>query len=305
MEFEKGVDEFIIQVIARLDEQGVVGTNLESLWLDLCEERADQELTKYRKIEAMLGMDPDEADSELVTSLIKEGEAVGEGAIGELAANRWNTKSGTVLSVAELDELSRRDGLEGSLQDMVKLDYLSAGIRRTSEKPAWMVGARAAQLLREQQMLGDTPISDDRLMQLAGVNRRILSAKAYSSSNMSYAFDVGSDCTRVVLRSKYRDGRRFELARLLGDRLLTNEGTLFPATKAYTYRQKVQRSFAAELLSPFEAMVNMLQGDYSDENLHEAGEYFGVSDLTIRTQLVNHRILEREDLDPEAFAAAA
>ena len=43
---------------------------------------------------------------------------------------------------------------------------------------------------------------------------------------------------RIVFRSKWRTGRRFELARLLGDLLLTDESDrLYPATRARTYRQ--------------------------------------------------------------------
>lgn len=303
--FETGIDEFLVQIIARLEEQGVVGANVERLWSDVCAERADPALAKYRKIEALLGMDPDEADSDLVAGLIAEGQTIGEGAIGELAANRWNTKSGAILSVTELSEISDRVGFDWSPRDMVKLSRSFADIKRTSDTPAWMVGARAAQILRQQEKLGDAPITDSRLMELIGVNNSILSTGAHSTSAMSYAFDVSPDRKKIVLRSKYIDGRRFELARLLGDRLLTTEGALFPATKAYTYRQKIQRSFAAELLSPFDAMINMLQGDFSDENLHDVGEHFGVSEMTIRTQLVNHKILEREDLDPEVVAVAA
>jgi hypothetical protein len=41
----------------------------------------------------------------------------------------------------------------------------------------------------------------------------------------------------------------------------------------------------------------MLAGDYSMENQQEAAEHFMVSELTIRTLLVNHRRLEREKLE--------
>jgi Zn-dependent peptidase ImmA (M78 family) len=80
------------------------------------------------------------------------------------------------------------------------------------------------------------------------------------------------------------------------------EGQLFPATRAYTYRQKVQRSFAAELLSPFDSVMHMLQGDYSLESQLDVAEHFQVSELTIRTQLVNHKILDREDLEPDSVS---
>ena len=82
-------------------------------------------------------------------------------------------------------------------------------------------------------------------------------------------------------------------------------GRLFPATRSYTYRQKMQRSFAAELLSPFEAVDEMLGGDYSIENQQDVAEYFQVSEITIRTLLVNHNRLEREELDLDFDVMAA
>ena len=101
-----------------------------------------------------------------------------------------------------------------------------------------------------------------------------------------------------MLRSRYATGRRFELARLVGARLLLpSEGSLHPATRAATYRQKAQRAFAAELLSPFAQVEEMLAGDYSEERQEEVAHHFQVSVLVIRNQLANHGRLERDSLD--------
>ena len=109
----------------------------------------------------------------------------------------------------------------------------------------------------------------------------------------------------MVLRAKHSTGRRFELARLIGDRgAAPAGGALHPATRAYTYRQKMQRSFAAELLGPFAAVEEFLQGDLSPDAQDEAAAHFHVSPLAIRSQLVNHHRLEREDLGEEHDAAA-
>jgi Zn-dependent peptidase ImmA (M78 family) len=75
--------------------------------------------------------------------------------------------------------------------------------------------------------------------------------------------------------------------------------------RACTYRQKMQRSFAAELLSPYAAEDEMLNNDYSVENQKDVAEHFKVSELTIRTPLVNHGRLGREDFDGEFEVAAA
>ena len=51
----------------------------------------------------------------------------------------------------------------------------------------------------------------------------------------------------------------------------------------------MQRSFAAESLSPFNAIEVALNDDYSDDAQQEVAESFDLSPLTIRTLLVNHR----------------
>ena len=94
--------------------------------------------------------------------------------------------------------------------------------------------------------------------------------------------------SRIALRSKWEAGRRFDLARLLGDRLLGQDEPLLPATRAYTYRQKAQRAFAAELLCPYHAVRDFLGTDRSAERREEAASYFNVSPLAISTVLVNN-----------------
>lgn len=91
----------------------------------------------------------------------------------------------------------------------------------------------------------------------------------------------------MALRSTWETGRRFELARLIGDRLFGGARRLFPATQAYSYRQKAQRAFAAELLSPFDGVNEILGSDDSDEKQDDAAQHYQVSAMTIRTLLVN------------------
>jgi hypothetical protein len=169
------------------------------------------------------------------------------------------------------------------------------------------MGAEAARALRNQEHLGLQPIGDAALAGLAGVSEAALRPQVPDTHGRSFSFAL--DWTRikssVVLRSRWETGRRFELARLLADRLvLPPPGRLHAATRAYTYRQKMQRSFAAELLSPFEAVDDMLRGDYSAEAQQDVAEYFHVSERTILTLLVNHRRLEREELEAEFEPAA-
>ena len=108
-----------------------------------------------------------------------------------------------------------------------------------------------------------------------------------------------------MLRSKWETGRRFEVARLLGDRFLgSGEEPLLPATRAATYRQKAQRSFAAELLCPIEALTELLSGDFSSESTEDAPARFHVSERTVLTLLGNHGLIDRENLDEDFVAAS-
>ena len=117
----------------------------------------------------------------------------------------------------------------------------------------------------------------------------------------SYLLGTKGSQASIVLRSSHPTAQRFDLARLLGDRLLFETDTPFsPVTRAYTFRQKAQRAFAAELLCPFEAVQDMLAGDHSEQAIEEVAQHFFVSPLTVETQLRNHGLIDRD-----SFADAA
>ena len=124
-----------------------------------------------------------------------------------------------------------------------------------------------------------------------------MTVKAVGSRGFS---EVMVDSPHIALRSKWETSRRFEFARLLGDRLF-NENTyndqepLSPATRSYSYRQKAQRAFSAELLSPWPVVKEMLGSDYSDENQEHIADHFQVSYRTINTLLRNNVDIRDED----------
>ncbi len=301
-EFEYVVDQFIEQVRGLLRTAEIRDTNLDRIWNDLREERQDPNISKRRKIEALLGCDPGQAADSEIEQLVADGELLGEAGMNEVAADY--PQGGKLLTAKLLREVADSSGFEAAPQDVVRL---APGVRlpHAGEVPAWQVGAEAAKVLREQEKLGSGVIGNDVLAKLAGVKEQILSAKS-SGPTISFALDDGSSKGRIVLRSRWETGRRFELARLLGDRIIAPAPRrLFPATRAHTYRQKMQRSFSAELLSPFETVDGMLEGDYSMENREEVAEHFRVSEWTIRTLLVNHHRLEREAIDEDFDVVAA
>jgi len=301
-EFESGTDSFIEQVVERLSSEKITKTNLQTVWEGVLEERKTPALARARKLEALLGQDPDESDPRILEQLISDSNSLGSEAVDEIAADHG--MGGTVSTAQELQEIASASGYDSSPRDVTKLAH-GSGLARSGQVPAWKLGSAAARALREQERLDGQPILDNQLAKMAGVSANALTERT-SSGKLSFALDESATHGRVVFRSKWLAGRRFELARILGDRVARQQSSrLFPATRSYTYRQKMQRSFAAEFLSPFDAVEEMLGGDYSMENQQEAAEYFSVSPMTIRTLLVNHRKLEREGLDFEIGASAA
>jgi Zn-dependent peptidase ImmA (M78 family) len=76
---------------------------------------------------------------------------------------------------------------------------------------------------------------------------------------------------------------------MMGDQISTPvQERWLPVTDTGTARQKTQRAFAIEFLCPFVALDEYLQRDFSEEAVEDAGEYFGVSDLAVRSHLANH-----------------
>lgn len=295
-EFESEVDFFLEAVLQRLEDCQVAKSNLADIWQAVWKERQDPALAQQRKLEALLGEDPDEMDEASLHSLQNAAVLTGQAALEEIAANRAPGQA--VPNIDSLIGLVRSEGISTQIDDRVSLG--SDAISNMQAAPAWEVGARAAQALRTHlQLDADETISNHQLSEFYGAPASLLDAAPASPQiDLSLSFTEPHEQSLVLLRSKWRTGRRFELARLLGDHLVYGTyDPVSPATRSGTYRQKVQRAFAAELLSPLKAVDEMLDSDYSTESQQDVAHHFDVSDLTIRTLLVNHGRMSRSELD--------
>lgn len=294
-EFETAVDRFVGQVRGQLCAENVDQTNLDDIWDDVIAERTNGATAARRRFEALLGYDPDEAPADLLERLITDGKQLGENAVRELAATASGRRD--VPSADDIVQIAQTQGTEMRPRDSVRLEQ-TEDMPSIGDAPPWVRGKHAAMALREQEGLGAEPLSNDRLAKMSGVGSLPI---APEGAGVSFALDRSPTHGRVVLRSRWETGRRFELARLLGDRLAAvNGGVLHPATRAFTYRQQMQRAFAAELLCPFAEADAMMQGDYeNEERQEEVAAHFNVSPLTVRTELANHHCIDRDALDAD------
>ena len=100
----------------------------------------------------------------------------------------------------------------------------------SSQLVPWQVGQNAAQALRSSEALGDRPITDRLLCEMCGLPGNAFSKSSSVKHPMAYTLSTKKG-KRIVFRARVSTGRRFNAARLLGDKLLVrNEERLQPAT---------------------------------------------------------------------------
>lgn len=291
IEFESAVDRFVDIVLERVGANGFADTNLHTIWNDLCLERSDPEINRFRRIEALRGFDPDEIAEEQIAERLKDGQYLGDNALDELATGA----ASNMLSAQQIAEATKTLGND---LDPNSAFRLATPVKFSwGQEAAWQIGVATAKAVRQQDGLAAQPINDARLASLGGMDDAAISSD-HSTESLSWVFHPQENLARVALRPRWRTGRRFDIARLIGDRLFSDSGfttpeNLSPATRSYTYRQKAQRAFAAELLSPWEAVRDMLGNDHSEENQEQIAEHFAVSPLTIRTLLMNNEGYDR------------
>ncbi len=307
---EAAIGSFVKDILTRLDGYHLRGTNLHSLWEDLKAERQDPVAARYRRLEAQLGYDPDEADESMIHDRLRDAALLGDEALGEVAGDAaFRGTSKKMMSAQDILNAADANGFDANMHDALMLDD-TTDIPMPGEAEAWRVGQQAARRLRAQEALDGRPIANQTLAEFAGTTKETISKTDRHSDGMSFLFDKDKGAARLSLRPTWETGRRFELARLIGDRALGSltdyaSERLSPATRTKSYRQRMQHAFAAEFLSPFRSVEEMLADDvHSEEKQNEVAERFKVSPMTIRTLLVNHGRINRDDAPDIAIRSA-
>lgn len=293
--FRRAVDEFACVVLERLDEANIRDTNLHVIWRYLEREREDKAAAAFRRMEAILGHDPGAGNDREIREYLADTAKLGHDTIAELATHAEQRKEHPVRAL-ELEASARQAGFDIRAEDAVQIDSKES-IPAWGTCEAWRIGVTMARAVRQAGGLNGEPIQNDRLADLAGTSRNVVEDLNRTTGNISFVLDGENGHSRIALRSKWETGRRFDLARLLADRLCIHyiEEPLHPVTQSYTYRQKLQRAFAAELLAPIEAVDDFLDGDTSEEKQKDAAGRFSVSEQTIWSLLVNNYRISREE----------
>ena len=273
------------RVLELLDHGRAGHTELHDLWSRLQHESTDRDTADKRRIEALLGFDPDDANPADIRVRLADAEILGRDAIAELAADAA-ARGCDAIGAADIAHVVEATGFAGNVADVVEIES-DGSIPAWGTCEAWRIGVTTAHAVRRQAGLDGKPLGNDSLASIAGTSVDAITQHDRATENISFAMDMkdGISATRIAMRSKWETGRRFDLARLTAERLFANgiSDPLRPATQSYTYRQKAQRAFAAELLAPVDAIEDFLGHDRSDERCNDAAEHFMVSPVLIHS----------------------
>ena len=296
---EDAMSKFIDATIRLLEDNGIQNSNLQRLWSDLKSEQANPDYARYRAMEARLGFDPDDLKEEIILRVLDSEEQIGRDALDEVAADAaWAGNSAdNCPSTKTFQDASDEFGVDASLDSMVTLskktsDRMNSIGSKYGEARACEVGRKLAEQLRLQEKLDGQCISNRTLAQFAELDESFIPDGATHWEKMSFCFKNSNAGSKLTLRPKSETGRRFELARLIGDHVAREiwelpKERLLPATRTDSYRQKMQRAFAAELLCPIEYVDEIIGNDYSPEKQRKVAEKFNVSEQVVLDQLRN------------------
>jgi hypothetical protein len=301
--FEAGVFRFIEQVLARLDVRGLRQTALHQLWSDIRAERKSRTLESKRRLEALLGIDPDEAD-DLIEGLVQWQRKVGAQALEEFAVAGGKSEVERILKVTLAAEKSVHTF--SRLTDYGKIKDSLADKGSFSTSVPWKLGKETAYTVREIWGLGRGPVQNPVLADRLHLDESIFS-RAHSDIPVAVAIrGPQEEQLKLLLKSTHPNRQRFDLARLIGDHVRIDAGdTWKPATHSMTARQKFQRAFAAEFLCPSDELYDRykdtrLDIDDVDETALEIAAEYGVSQ-----QLVLNHLANREVIDPLLWTTAS
>lgn len=292
-DFESEIDRFMDLVLRRLDSLGE--TDLHVLWGEVKKERDDPSQSAARRLEARLGYEPDEAPIDLLDRLLELASQAGADAADEIAPVCAGADPAATLS--EVQNLASQPGIRAKIRSFPET------VAENGTVP-WHRARSLASCVRHELGLGIDPLSNETLAGLLQINPEDLERPTQLPRGpMGLAVrTAGTEDLKLLFRKRNRPGRRFEAARFIADHICSKRDQWLPVTDAATVRQKVQRAFAAEFLCPIESLRKFLRDEFLPEAFEDAAEYFGISEMAVKSHLANHNLIPRTLVEPQVIA---
>ncbi len=276
-ELESQFRDLIDAVLERLRGAGVALESLDNEWAAV--NSLDPEEREFSRAAALLGVDPFDVSDSLAGAIVTFWEhadpSIRDDALAAADAHSL-AHVGRWLSQA-FDDLEAAAGGGG-------WEEVRRALPRPSAPEPWRRGYELARSVRPQLVSsgGRFEFSSNGSLAVRSHERRPPSAGIQGL--------VAADAPTCVLAPKREAGKRFLMARALGDYLGRPESGPALLSALATDRQAQSRAFAAEFLAPSESLRRALAGrnPVEPEQVDELALEYGVSTEVIRRQMENH-----------------
>ncbi len=297
---DQGVDAFFAAVTAALASNPRI-ERFSRLVEQLEHERFDEEYAAWRRLEARLGYDPDEAPEVVMERLAQFADEFGEDAVAEAAMASPGANAADAL---EAVVSAAKHGLQFSLEAARDTTAMAHSLARPTGARAWQRAEEAAARVRAARGIASGPISRKVFAELLSVSWDRVRDAAQGPAVFGGVVE-DQNAGRISFQSiPNTKPRRFEMARALGDVAWSPNALFSPLTSVKTERQQFQKAFAQSFLAPIgDVRAFIGSRPLDDAVIGEAAEYFIVGERVIRTLLVNKDVLPRSELARYSFAA--
>ena len=282
-DYERELDGFFNAVMGHCAKT-TDGKALAALLAQMTTEREHPELAAWRRLEACLGYDADEAPDEVMNALVDLEGIAGESGVEEAAHAEPGASAAESLILAI--EASRESGVRIDLQ--LAGDLLRSS-RFLGHASPWEMAEAAAAELRKIIGISNGLLNHAEFENIFRARWNDLKSATATASRLSYGARIDDEgMSRVALQTTRGYDRRFELARQFGDAVWQQDRSGFGiVSRSKSDRQKFQRAFAHNLLCPFDGLQRVIDvNDPTPEAMSEAAKSFGVNPSVVRNQLV-------------------
>jgi hypothetical protein len=286
-EVQRELSEMVSSVLTRLAEQGIGVTALQKEWEAIGS--ADPEEVSFSLAAARLGLDPYSDAERYGNAIINAARTLSDDLLTDFldAVNPERIEPALAwVSSARSRILQPSPALIEDGEAFQRLREEARGVGPLAHTLPWQLGWGYARIVRESQ---EADVS------------RPFEIERYIGSNVELSDDpdlqaIGGRTKRrplaVLGQRRPATTMRFTLSRALWH-CIWDDAPVFAVTAAHTYRQAVERAFAAELLAPASGIASMLQSPpevASDEELEQVAEHFGVASMVIGHQVRNQLV---------------
>jgi len=299
-EYETETDRFLAVVVDECSNS-IDGKAVKAILSQIRTERSDAELAGWRRLEACLGFDPDQAPEAVVDALVDLEDIVGEDGVEEAALARPGQDAPAALESA----------IAATRESSLTVDLtLASRIERRPDLPPnaspWRFAEEAAAQLRRLIGVPHGPLKRNDYADMFLARWQDLKSATATARHLPYGSRLsengGKD--RLAMQTWTAHDRRFELARVLGDAVWRTNSCFGVVSRSRTDRQKFQRAFAQSLLCPFDDLRNIVDMNApSADNISEAARLYHVHVNVVRNLLVYKGVLPFETLEERLDAA--